>query len=104
LEEKRVIARELAELLIHEIPPPITIPEKDGDWTKNVRRKLRAAVSGEEFLSLQWKCFPENPESTKGEFLVDFLWWRAREGAVLVVESEWSREPAEYSTISISSV
>ncbi|HXE09391.1 MAG TPA: hypothetical protein VN612_15920 [Acidobacteriaceae bacterium] len=92
------MAEALALMLIRDIPPPLTMPEKNSEWTKNVRRKLRSPLAGGEFIELDWKCFPADPESSKGEFLVDFLWWRAREGAVLVVESEWSPNMSEVLT------
>jgi len=87
--EKREIASQIASLLVKSIPPPIGKPDNNVDWTRSVRRELGTLLSGSEFLEKNWLCFPTDPNTPKGEFLVDLVWWRAREGAALVVESEW---------------
>lgn len=99
LDAKRDIGRLLAELIIREVPPPIGPKgDPDGQWTTNLRIVLSKAIAGSEFRELDWKYIPDNPgkpESAAGEFLVDFVWWRARQVAVLVVESEWNQSTKE---------
>ncbi len=68
--------------------PPMSVDEKNKEWTKSVRRCLRAICTNECYM-----C-PPDPDRSKGEFLVDFSWAETEfpRRILLVGESEWGAD------------
>jgi hypothetical protein len=85
LEKRLEVAIEFVGAFAPKAAPPMSVDEKNKEWTKSVRRRLKVICTNECYM-----C-PPDPDRSKGEFLVDFSWAEINfpRRILLAGESEW---------------
>lgn len=86
--ERLYTARALIEQFVKNVAPPKALDDRDEAWTRSVRRR---------FIEMCPKdCYPSpnDPDTRKGEYLVDYTWAEVNKGkrVLLACESEWGTE------------
>jgi hypothetical protein len=68
--------------------PQRSLDDSNKEWTRSIRRRLNAMCPNDCYM-----C-PPDPDSSKGEYLVDFVWGEKNLGqrVLLAGESEWATD------------
>jgi hypothetical protein len=88
LEMRLEVAKGFVLAFVEKVAPPMNFDESNKEWTRSIRRRLKALCPSGCYI-----C-PPDPESPKGEFLVDFAWGENEFGQriLLAGESEWAAD------------
>jgi hypothetical protein len=88
LVKRREVAKGFVTAFVEKAAPPLILDDPNGQWTNSIRTRLR------DICPADCDYLPENPCSSKGEFLVDSTWEEKKRGhrILLAVESEWGTD------------
>jgi hypothetical protein len=87
-DERRLVANKFVQEFAKHAAPPKDSDERNEEWTRSVRGRFI------EICPIGCRPIPENRQSTRGEFLVDYLWEEKENGRriILAGESEWGMD------------
>jgi hypothetical protein len=87
-EERLNTAKGFIETFVKMVAPPTELDERDEAWTRSVRRRFIKICPKDCYAS------PNDPDTRKGEYLVDYTWEEVEKGkrVLLAGESEWGTE------------
>ncbi|MGA2654156.1 MAG: hypothetical protein ABSF28_26845 [Terracidiphilus sp.] len=88
LERRLEVARGFVAAFVANVAPQRSLDHSNKEWTRSIRRRLKAMCPNGCYM-----C-PPDPNSSKGEFLVDFVWGENSLGQriLLAGESEWATD------------
>jgi hypothetical protein len=82
------VAKGFVAAFVENLAPPKGLDDLNKEWTKSVRRRLKVICTSGCYM-----C-PPDPNSSKGEFLLDFSWGEKKfpQRILLAGESEWGSD------------